>query len=324
MTARRNADTVRTTRGGIEDGLARLEGRRRGNYQSHDRETMFRRRVAAPKRHKRARALRRGRDMATLRVAGLPPIEVAAQMADDRKEGPATGRGRAPATAATRAEIDSFLAKVKGLAPSTASGQRGRLIFALDATMSRQPTWDTACSLQADMFREAAAIGGLDVQLVYYRGLGECRASQWVSQAERLGALMERIDCRGGHTQIGKIIAHAKRETRTKPVQALVFVGDAMEEKLDDLCHSAGELGLLGVPAFMFQEGGDPITEQAFREIARLSRGAYCRFDPGAAHQLAELLRAAAAYAAGGMRALADLSSRHGEGALKLLAQMRP
>jgi hypothetical protein len=245
-------------------------------------------------------------------------------MADDRKEGPATGRGRAPATAATRAEIDSFLAKVKGLAPSTASGQRGRLIFALDATMSRQPTWDTACSLQADMFREAAAIGGLDVQLVYYRGLGECRASQWVSQAERLGALMERIDCRGGHTQIGKIIAHAKRETRTKPVQALVFVGDAMEEKLDDLCHSAGELGLLGVPAFMFQEGGDPITEQAFREIARLSRGAYCRFDPGAAHQLAELLRAAAAYAAGGMRALADLSSRHGEGALKLLAQMRP
>ena len=106
-------------------------------------------------------------------------------------------------------------------------------------------------------------------------------------------------------------------------VQALVFVGDAMEEKLDHLCHAAGELGLLGVPAFMFQEGADPITEKAFREIARLTRGAYCRFDPGAAHQLAELLRAAAAYAAGGMRALADLSARHQAGALKLLEQMR-
>ena len=81
-----------------------------------------------------------------------------------------------------------------------------------------------------------------------------------------------------------------------------------MEEAIDDLCAAAGELGLLGVPAFMFQEGDDPIAEQAFREIARLTRGAYCRFDPGAAHQLAELLRAAAAYAAGGMRALADLS----------------
>jgi hypothetical protein len=246
-------------------------------------------------------------------------------MANDRDHKPPTPseHARTPATSSSRAEIDAFLAQIKGLGPATASGQRGRLIFALDATMSRQPLWDTACRLQADMFREAAAIGGLDVQLVYYRGLGECRASRWVSQAERLGGLMERIDCRGGHTQIGKIIAHAKRETQVTKVQALVFVGDAMEEKLDDLCHAAGELGLLGVPAFMFQEGHDPIAEQAFREIARLTRGAYCRFDPGAAHQLAELLRAAAAYAAGGMRALADLSAQRQAGAVKLIEQMR-
>ena len=241
----------------------------------------------------------------------------------NRTPAPAEG-ARAPAPHSTRSEIDAFLTKVKGLAPATEAGQRGRLIFALDATMSRQPTWDTACRLQADMFREAAAIGGLDVQLVYYRGLTECQASRWVSKAERLAALMVQIDCRGGHTQIAKIISHAKRETQTKRVQALVFVGDAMEEKLDDLCHGAGELGLLGVPAFMFQEGNDPVTEQAFREIARLSHGAYCRFDVGAAHQLAELLRAVAAYAAGGMRALADLSGRRQAGAMKLLAQMRP
>jgi hypothetical protein len=176
-------------------------------------------------------------------------------MANDRSDVPATSTdgSRAPAPTSSRSEIDSFLAKVKSLAPSVEPGQRGRLIFALDATMSRQPTWDTACRLQADMFHEAAAIGGLDVQLVYYRGLGECRASRWVSQADRLGELMCRINCRGGHTQIGKIIAHAKRETQDLKVQALVFVGDAMEESLDLLCHSAGELGLLGVPAFMFQ-----------------------------------------------------------------------
>jgi hypothetical protein len=234
-----------------------------------------------------------------------------------------TAPGQTPAPSSTRAEIDAFLAQVKGLAPTTGPGQRGRLIFALDATMSRQPTWDTACRLQADMFREAAAIGGLDIQLVYYRGLGECRASRWVSQAEGLAALMERIDCRGGHTQIGRVIAHARRETEGRRVQALVFVGDAMEEKLDDLCAGAGELGLHGVPAFIFQEGDDPVAERAFREIARLTRGAYCRFDPGAAHQLAELLRAAAAYAAGGMRALADLSARRDPGAIRLLQQMR-
>jgi hypothetical protein len=245
-------------------------------------------------------------------------------MADDRRDQnpPSTGR---PATRAVsnRGEIDAFLAQVKGLSATVAPGARGRLIFALDATMSRQPLWDTACRLQADMFRETSAIGGLDVQLLYYRGLSECRASRWVSQAERLADVMSQIDCRGGHTQISKVLAHAKRESQMKKVQALVFVGDAMEESLDDLCHSAGELGLLGVPAFMFQEGGDPVAEQAFREIARLTRGAYCRFDPGAAHQLGELLRAAAAYAAGGMRALNDLSARRHSGAIKLLEQMR-
>ena len=89
------------------------------------------------------------------------------------------------------------------------------------------------------------------------------------------------------------------------------------------LLRRCGELGLLGVPAFMFQECFDPITEQAFREIARLTRGAYCRFDPGAVHQLGELLRAAAAYAAGGLKALSDLSRRQNAGAVRLLAQMR-
>jgi hypothetical protein len=243
-------------------------------------------------------------------------------MTKSRTDTPAPLQGRDPAAPTPRSEIDAFLAEVKSRAPSVAHGQRGRLIFALDATMSRQPTWDSACHLQADMFKEAGSIGGLDVQLVYYRGLAECRASRWVSQPERLAALMEKIDCRGGHTQIGRILGHARKESEGRRVQAVVFVGDAMEEPIDDLCAAAGELGLLGVPVFMFQEGAEPVAEQAFREIARLSRGAYCRFAPGAAHELAELLRAAAAYAAGGMKALADLSSRRNTGAQLLLRQM--
>lgn len=228
-----------------------------------------------------------------------------------------------PAPASSRPEIAEFIERVRGLGPAAAAGTRGRLIFALDATMSRQPTWDTACALQADMFREAANAGGLDIQLVYFRGLGECGASGWVAGAEKLAALMSRIDCRGGHTQIGKVLGHARNEYAKQRVQAMVFIGDAMEEKIDDLCQAAGELGLLGVPVFMFQEGGDTVAENAYREIARLSRGAYCRFDTGAAHQLGELLRAVAAYAAGGIKALADLSAQRSDGARKLLAQLR-
>jgi hypothetical protein len=243
-------------------------------------------------------------------------------MAKDRTPTPTESRNE-PAAASPRSEVDAFLKQVKELGAAAHAGPRGRLIFALDATMSRQPMWDTACWLQGDMFRETAAIGGLDVQLVYYRGLGECRASGWVSDATRLAGLMEKIDCRGGQTQIGKVLAHARRETAARKVQALVFVGDAMEEPIDNLCAAAGELGLLGVPAFVFQEGHDAAAEQAFREIARLSRGAYCRFDISAAHELAELLRAVAAYAAGGMKALADLKARNNSGAVKLLAQLR-
>jgi hypothetical protein len=270
-----------------------------------------------------------------VRAAQAPPaacgaerIKTADMSADRSKDAERTGTPapaeaeRRPAAASSRADIEAFVQRVRDLGPALAPGTRGRLIFALDATMSRQPTWDTACELQADMFREAAAIGGLDIQLVYYRGLGECRSSRWVCDAAALAGLMQRIDCRGGHTQIGKILSHARRESDARKVQALVFVGDAMEEAIDDLCAAAGELGLRGVPAFMFQEGYDPVAEQAFREIARLTRGAYCRFDVGAAHELGELLRAVAAYAAGGIKALADLSQRRGSGAVKLLRQL--
>ena len=228
-----------------------------------------------------------------------------------------------PAPASSRPEIDAFIERVRSLEPAAAGGKRGRLIFSLDATMSRQPTWDTACSLQADMFREAASAGGLDIQLVYFRGLSECRASGWVADSGKLAELMSRIDCRGGHTQIGKVLSHARQENARQKVQALVFVGDAMEEKIDDLCAAAGELGLLGVPLFMFQEGHDAVAENAYREVARLSRGAYCRFDTGAAHELGELLRAVAAYAAGGKKALAELSARRAGGAGALLAQLK-
>ncbi|MEZ5819970.1 MAG: VWA domain-containing protein [Bradyrhizobium sp.] len=221
--------------------------------------------------------------------------------------------------ASSQQDIAAFVAKARAMSPHAAGG-RGRLVFALDATMSRQPTWDMACTLQADMFREAASIGSLDIRLVYYRGLNECRATAWISDSAHLARLMGKIDCQGGHTQIAKVLSETRREAVAAGVRALVFVGDAMEESVDELCAKAGELGLLNVPAFMFQEGHDPEAERAFREIARLTGGAWCRFDPGAAAQLRELLRAAAAYAAGGREAL-RLSGTGGAAAL--LSQMK-
>ena len=167
------------------------------------------------------------------------------------------------------------------------------------------------------MFREAA---GLSLQLIYFRGKAECRASRWITQPEHLAGLMEKIECRMGRTQIGKVLAHAKREAATSKVAGLIFIGDACEESVDELSAGAAELKRLGVAAFMFQESDDRAVERVFREVASVTRGAYCRFDAGAARQLGELLRAVAVFATGGLAALA---ARKDEAAVKLLGQLK-
>ena len=161
-------------------------------------------------------------------------------MAAQSKTPVKTESGGAVETArSSGAEVDAFLARVKSMTPTTVSG-RGRLIFAMDATMSRQPTWDMALKLQGDMFSAVKEVGGLDVQLVYFRGLGETRASKWVGDPEALARLMTRVSCQGGYTQIRKVLSHARRESKQAKVNAVVYVGDCMEEDIDDLCARAG------------------------------------------------------------------------------------
>lgn len=215
------------------------------------------------------------------------------------------------------ADIDAFLRTAAEIAPESA---RGRLVFALDATMSRQPTWDLACQLQGGMFEAAGSVGNLSVQLVYFRGFGESRASPWVVNARALRDLMVGIDCRGGQTQIRKVLGHVRREAEKRPVAALVYVGDAMEEDADQLSNLAGEVGLLGVRAFMFHEGRNPIAERTFRDIARLTKGAYLPFNAASAAELRSLLAAVATYAAGGLKALAASKDT---GARLLLPQLK-
>jgi hypothetical protein len=179
-------------------------------------------------------------------------------------------------------------------------------MFALDATRSRAATWAIARDQQAKMFREAAPIGHLDVQLVYYRG-DECRASKWVSSGEQLAQSMNKIECVGGFTQIGRVLAHALREHEKAPVQAVVFIGDMFEEELETVAALASECGMVGLQIFMFQEGHDPAARKVFRLLALKSGGAYFEFNPGtsrAVEQLSERLNAIARLAVGDTEAL--------------------
>jgi hypothetical protein len=221
-----------------------------------------------------------------------------------------------------KADVDAFLEKVRSTPIARPAGERGRLIFAMDATASREHAWDRACNIQGEMFRETAALGGLDIQLCYYRGFGEFSASPWLSSSDELLKRMTSVSCRGGFTQIEKVLCQALKQARQRKVHALVFVGDCMEENVDRLCQLAGELGMKGVPAFMFHEGSEPVAQQAFKQIARLTRGAYCSFDATSAGQLRDLLRAVAVYAAGGQRALQDFSKGRSNVVLKLTHQL--
>jgi len=231
--------------------------------------------------------------------------------------------GRLPAK---RSDIDNFLAKVKSTPPAIADGQ-GRLLFGLDATMSRQPLWDQASQLHAEMFLASAKGNELQVQLAYYRGLMDFHYSAWVTQAKQLISQMTAIQCQAGRTQLGRLLQHILQEGRQHRVNAAIFIGDAVEEDSKALYKLAGQLGLLRTPLFIFQEGYDPEVQHVFNKIASLSGGACCHFDEGSVDQLRLLLGAVTSYARGGYRGLKHYADRHqgsqrGRKALELMRQL--
>ena len=235
----------------------------------------------------------------------------------------AKDNAKVPSKKTSQANIDAFLEKARLTPAHKTLGQRGRLLFAMDATASRQPSWDMAARIQGEMFHETAALGGLEIQLAFYRGFGEFKASRWTADENTLLRQMTSVFCLAGETQIGKVLSHAVNETKKKKINALVFVGDCFEEDIDHAGKIAGELGLLGVPAFMFHEGGNPIAAFAFQQVAKLTNGAYCQFDSNSAQVLKDLLGAVAVYAAGGRLALESLASKRGGEVLKLVHQVK-
>ena len=225
-------------------------------------------------------------------------------------------------TSAAGNDVKSFLNKIASTPNLRPAGRGGRLVFGMDATASRMPTWEQARRIQGEMFEVTEGLGGIEIQLCYYFGLEQFFATPWMTNPAALRKFMNAVRCVGGYTQVEKLLAHTREETRRKKVDALVFVGDCMEEDVERLCQLAGQLGLLNVPAFLFHEGNDPIAQSAFRQIASLTRGAYCRFDASSAGQLRDLLRAVAVYAAGGRKALQDFSKNQPGPVLQLTRQL--
>ena len=227
-----------------------------------------------------------------------------------------------PNLPSSKTSVERFMQELAARPVSAGAATQGRLMFAMDATASRQPTWDSAAQIQGEMFSAADTLGGLSVQLAFFRGFGEFKISQWTDKPLEMARLVSSVSCLAGETQIIKVLKHALNETRKTKVNALVYVGDSMEEDVDTLGHVAGELGLAGLPVFIFQEGNDPIATFAFNQLAKLSGGACVQFDRGSADMLRKLLGAIAVYAAGGRKALSDHARSEGGAVLQITNQM--
>jgi|SRR5262249_49910406 len=213
-------------------------------------------------------------------------------------------------------QVEQFLKKQR---------PQGRIAFVIDATGSRERTWETASQLQAEMLSEAVKLGKgkLELAVIYFRGMDEVSASNWTSDARELQHFMGRIRCEGGYTKYQRAFQRVRQEHQKQPINAVVAIGDMLEEEPPTLYDAV--VGL-GVPLFAFQEGNDfqqhdvLRLREAFQELVRLTKGAYHAFDAGSIAQLRELLQAVAHFAAGGLTALEDL---HTPSARKLLGQMK-
>jgi hypothetical protein len=218
--------------------------------------------------------------------------------------------------------VKAFLNDADRFLPNTRDQNPARLVFALDATASREQAWDHACEIQTDMFSAVHEIGSLAVQVCYYRGFRQFHYSQWSTKAKPLQDFMADVNCQGGHTQIEKVLRHALNSQKSQQLKAVVFVGDAVEEHPDTLCDLAGRMGLLNIPLFIFQEGQDNQVSRVFRQLANLSGGIYAPFNLNSREQLKNLLSAVAVFATGGKSAAQALSKTRPD-LLPFLKQLR-
>jgi len=199
-------------------------------------------------------------------------------------------------------EVADFLNKASRV-PAPHESQ-GRLAVIIDATASRQPTWDMASHIQSEMFDAASDTSGLQVQLLFFRGFGELKRSGWMRDPARMQAAMSSVFCKAGLTQIARALDAVTAEAAHSPIAAFVYIGDACEEDIDAIGHAAGKLGARGVKGFIFQEGDDPDAMAVFRQMASLTRGTLESFNQSSPDRLRALLGAAAAYASGGSTGL--------------------
>jgi hypothetical protein len=209
----------------------------------------------------------------------------------------------------------------KALAPSG----RPRLLFAMDATASREPSWQLAQTITGAMF--AAVPGALDVALAYHGGGRLKEVTPFAADTRAFLDKVHTVQCEAGGTALTALLEAATTIARLK---ALIYVGDCFEEDPAVAGALAQQLRLKGVRVFVFhdttsqQQGYDVDGARAvFAQLAAVTSGVLLPFDADALDQVKALLEAIAVYAVGGLKLLAA-RQRALPAARLLLDQLRP
>ena len=206
-----------------------------------------------------------------------------------------------------------------------------RVILAL-ANHGRSAGWDRAKVLQRQMF-DAAVGSGLEMKFAFYgsddaAGVRRCRiTTRWITHPDDMAGLMDRAECNCGcYVYIRDALGQAVKENEDRPMRALIIVGDAFHDDadgLDEAAMSANRLRRVGTKLFLLQQGDDPITARRLQYLAKVSGGAYFRFDPRTQEQqFSEICEAISAYATGGEEAVKATGRQAATLVLEHLKQM--
>src|SRR5262245_10572636 len=188
-----------------------------------------------------------------------------------------------------------------------------RVILAL-ANHAQTAGWDRAKVLQRGMFK-AAAGSGLEMKFALYgadnaAGVRRCRiTTRWITDPDDMAVVMDRAACSCGcYVNIRDVLEQAVKEAEERPLRAVIIVGDAFHDdpdSLDEAAISANRLRRAGTRVFLMQLGDDLITARRLQYLARVSGGAYFRFDPRTQErQFSEMWKAVSVYASGGEEAV--------------------
>lgn len=227
-------------------------------------------------------------------------------MAEEKKNLPAKRDHSSFLDKVRSSKAISATAKQEILAKAIAVTQRPRLLFAMDATASREASWNVAKEITGAMFE--AVPGELDVALAYHSGGRLREMTPFSSEARAFLDKVQSVHCFAGRTALNEILDKA---SITPGLKALIYIGDCFEEDPREAVELAQQLKLKGVRCFIFhdtssqEQGYDTeAARTAFDEIARITGGALLPFDETSPDLVRELLAAIAIYAAGGMKAL--------------------